>query len=91
LAHKGISDRLDVANGRTRKLEVWQGFIMGAVAVIAFILGYFIVDYVARGKRISAVEQGQAVQLEKSSDNNDKLKEVDQKLLLIMSKLKITK
>ena len=27
--HKGITDRQDIANGRTRSLEIWRSYIIG--------------------------------------------------------------
>ena len=34
-----LSDKVDATNGRVRKIEVWRGYITGAVAALSVVLG----------------------------------------------------
>ena len=40
--HRDIIKRLDLQNGRVRKLENWRAYIIGYVSAVAFFTGLFI-------------------------------------------------
>lgn len=43
--HANLDANQKFTNGKVRKLEVWKGTIIGAIAVIVFIAGFCIRDY----------------------------------------------
>jgi len=40
---KGLNDKVDLQNGRVRKLEEWRSYLAGALAILGFLIGIGII------------------------------------------------
>ena len=43
--HQTLDSNQKYTNGKVRRIEIWKGTIVGAVAVVVFVSGYALKDY----------------------------------------------
>ena len=55
--HETLIKAQRYTNGKVRKLQVWKGVLTGAIAVVVFLIGFFIRDYVANRDKMTILEQ----------------------------------
>lgn len=60
-AHQALATRLDYTNGKVRSLQIWKGTILGGMAVISLIFGYFMQDYIESRKSLIQQEKSDAL------------------------------
>ena len=55
--HKTLIKAQKYTNGKVRKLQVWKGTLGGAIAVVVFIMSFFVKDYIGNRDKMAVLEQ----------------------------------